>query len=287
MPELPEVETIRRDLDRKIRHKKIKRIEVRKLKIVRGSVADFKCALLGKSFVHVERRAKLLIFKISSGKKFLLIHLKMTGQLIYESGCSTIAGGHGWPPLDRRLPSRYSHVIFTFRDGSRLFFNDLRQFGYLQLVDRATKDKIIAGYGLEPLTREFTLPRFAQVFRGKKTWLKALLLNQGLIAGIGNIYADEICHAAGMRPTRKVSTLKAADIKRLYAASQKILRKAVEKRGTTFSDYVDADGRTGNYLRYLKVYDRAGKKCLSCKKGIIKKIKIGSRGTHYCPVCQK
>lgn len=287
MPELPEVETIRRDLDAKIRHKKIRRIEVRKLKIVRGSVAVSQRALLGKSFARVERRAKLLIFEVSSGEKFLLIHLKMTGQLIYESGCSTIAGGHGWPPLDRRLPSRYSHVIFTFRDGSRLFFNDLRQFGYLQLVDRATKDKIIAGYGLEPLTREFTLPRFAQVFRGKKTRLKALLLNQGLIAGIGNIYADEICHAAGMRPTRKVSTLKAADIKRLYAASQKILRKAVEKRGTTFSDYVDADGRTGNYLRYLKVYDRAGKKCLSCKKGIIKKIKIGSRGTHYCPVCQK
>lgn len=287
MPELPEVETIRRDLDRRIRYKKIKRIDVRKLKIVRGSVPVFKRALLGKSFARVDRRAKLLIFKISLGEKFLLIHLKMTGQLIYESGRATIAGGHGWPPLDRRLPSKYSHVIFTFRDGSRLFFNDLRQFGYLQLVDRATKDKIIAGYGLEPLTSEFTLPRFAQIFRGKKTALKALLLNQGLIAGIGNIYADEICHAAGMRPTRKVSTLKAADIKRLYIASQEILRRAVEKRGTTFSDYVDADGRTGNYLRYLKVYGREGQKCLTCWQGIIKKIKIGSRGTHYCPICQK
>lgn len=287
MPELPEVETIKRALGKKIRHKKIKRLDVRKLKIVRGSVSVFKRTLLGQCFSRIDRRAKLLIFEISGGNKFLLIHLKMTGQLIYESGRTTIAGGHSWPPLDRRLPSKYSHVIFTFRDGSRLFFNDLRQFGYLQLVDRATKDKIIAGYGLEPLTREFTLPRFAQVFRGKKTWLKALLLNQGLIAGIGNIYADEICHAAGMRPTRKVSTLKAADIKRLYAASQEILRKAVEKRGTTFSDYVDADGRTGNYLRYLKVYDRAGKKCLTCKKGTIIKIKIGSRGTRYCPACQK
>ncbi len=287
MPELPEVETIRRDLDAKIRHQKIKRIDVRKLKIVRGLVADFKRALLGQNFSRIDRRAKLLIFKVSSGEKFLLIHLKMTGQLIYESGRVTVAGGHSWPPLDRRLPSKYSHVIFTFRDGSRLFFNDLRQFGYLQLVDRATKDKIITGYGLEPLTREFTLPRFARVFRGKKTRLKSLLLNQSLMAGIGNIYADEICHAAGVRPTRKGSTLKAADITRLYAASQRILCRAVEKRGTTFSDYVDADGRTGNYLRYLKVYDREGKKCLTCKKGVIKKIKIGSRGTHYCPVCQR
>lgn len=287
MPELPEVETIRRDLDRRIRHQKIKRIEVRKLKIVRGSVPAFKRALRGQSFNRIDRRAKLLVFAIAGGKKFLLIHLKMTGQLIYQSRRELVAGGHNWPPLDRRLPNKYSHVILTFRDGSRLFFNDLRQFGYLQLVDRATKDSLVAGYGLEPLAREFTLAKFAGIFRRRHTRLKAVLLNQSLIAGIGNIYADEICHAAGMRPSRKVSTLTAAEIKRLYHASQKILRLAVEKRGTTFSDYVDADGRTGNYLRHLKVYGREGQKCLTCRKGVIKKIKIGSRGTHYCPTCQK
>lgn len=287
MPELPEVETIRRDLNRRIGHKKIKQVEVRKLKMVRGRVRDFRKTLLGRSFGRVDRRAKLLIFSVAGADRYLLIHLKMTGQLIYESRREIVAGGHGWPPLDRRLPNKYSHVIFTFTDGSRLFFNDLRQFGYLQLVDRASRDKIVAGYGLEPLTREFTLPNFAKVFQGRKTRLKTVLLNQALIAGIGNIYADEICHRAGLKPTRPASTLTAAEIKRLYLASRKVLCRAVEKRGTTFSDYVDADGRTGNYLRYLKVYGRAGKKCMTCKRGIIKKIKMGSRGTHFCPHCQR
>ncbi len=287
MPELPEVETIRRDLNSRISHKTIRQIEVRKLKMIRGSARDFRRRLLGHSFSRVDRRAKLLIFEVAGQQCFLLIHLKMTGQLIYESRRDVVAGGHSWPPIDRRLPSKYSHVIFTFSDGSRLFFNDLRQFGYLQLVDKNAKDKIVANYGLEPLTSEFTWPKFHSVFRGKQTVLKTVLLNQALIAGIGNIYADEICHAASVRPTRKVSTLTISELKRIFSASQRILRRAVAKRGTTFSDYVDADGRTGNYLQYLKVYNREGEKCLTCKKSIIKKIKIGSRGTHYCPVCQK
>lgn len=287
MPELPEVETIRRDLSKRICRKKIVKIEIRKPKIVRGSAESFRKSLVGRSFSRVDRRAKLLILSVAGGHDFLLIHLKMTGQLIYESGRETVAGGHSWPPLDRRLPNKYSHVIFHFADRSKLFFNDLRQFGYVQLVTPAERNRVISRYGLEPLTNKFTLADFTRGVRGRAARLKSVLLNQEIIAGIGNIYADEICHAAGVRPGRRAATLTLPEIKRLFEAAGKILRRAVEKRGTTFSDYVDADGRTGNYVRYLKVYQRDGEKCRTCHRGIIKKIKIGSRGTHFCPVCQK
>ncbi len=287
MPELPEVETIRRDLNRKICHKTIKQVTICKGKVIRGKARDLQRYLIGKSFSRVGRRAKLLIFDLVDGEKSLLIHLKMTGQLIYKAKRETVAGGHSWPPPDRRLPNKYSHVFFVFSDGSRLYFNDLRQFGYLQLVDGREKEKIKSAYGLEPLTPSFTFPAFKDALSLRKTRLKSVLLNQQVIAGIGNIYADEICHAAHLRPDRVAATLKLFELKALYTACQKILDKAIAKRGTTFSDYVDADGQTGNYVKYLRVYQCDGRRCRTCQKGIIKRIKIGSRGTHYCPVCQK
>ncbi|MBU1178356.1 bifunctional DNA-formamidopyrimidine glycosylase/DNA-(apurinic or apyrimidinic site) lyase [Patescibacteria group bacterium] len=286
MPELPEVETIRRDLQRKIVGKKIARIQVCKPKIIKGSKTALNKTLTGNFFTKINRRGKLLILELKKGEKFLLIHLKMTGQLIYQAQGKVTAGGHGWPQIDK-LPNKYSHIIFTFVDRSQLFFNDLRQFGYMKLVDENELQEVLKKFGIEPLTKGFTWTNFQQVMAGKKTSLKAVLLNQKLIAGIGNIYADEICFRAGVRPSRAVNKLSSAELRKIFNSCNIILKQAIKYRGTTFNDYVDADGNKGNFISRLKVYQRAGKKCQRCRRSVIEKIKIAGRGTHYCPRCQE
>ncbi|MFH2104905.1 MAG: bifunctional DNA-formamidopyrimidine glycosylase/DNA-(apurinic or apyrimidinic site) lyase [Parcubacteria group bacterium] len=286
MPELPEVETIRRDLQRKIVGKKITEVKVRKLKIVKGSQPAFRRALIGNSFAKISRRGKLLILELKKGEKYLLIHLKMTGQLIYQARGQIIAGGHGWPQIGK-LPNKYSHIIFTFADRSQLFFNDLRQFGYMKLVGDEELSAILEKFGIEPLTKNFTWANFRHALAGKKTSLKAVLLNQKLIAGIGNIYVDEICFRAGVRPSRAVNKLSSAELRKIFNSCNIIIKQAIKYRGTTFNDYVDADGNKGNFISRLKVYQRAGEKCQRCRRGVIKKTRLAGRGTHYCPQCQK
>ncbi len=287
MPELPEVETIRRDLATKLVRKKITDVVVRKDKIVRGSTEKFKKELVGKTFWKIDRRGKLLIFDITRTDTFLLVHLKMTGQLIYQARGKRVAGGHPWPALDVKLPDKHTHIIITFADKSKLYFNDLRQFGFMQLVDEKQKDLVIAKFGIEPLTKDFTKDNFSKIFKNRRAPLKAVLLNQNLIAGLGNIYADEICFAAGVRPTRRVDRLTKAEIDRLYGATEQVIRCAIKYRGTTFSNYVDARGESGNFVAKLMVYGRGGENCRKCNQFKIKKIKSAGRGTHYCPGCQK
>lgn len=286
MPELPEVETIRRGLNKRIAGLTIKSVQVRKARIVKGSVKNFKAALSGNVILKFSQRGKLLIAALKSGQ-FLLVHLKMTGQLIYQRGKDIVASGHSFRGMDWRLPNRHTHIIFSFRDGSRLFFNDLRQFGYMKIIDKQELKKELAKFGIEPLTKEFSLKQFRNIFSHKKTAVKTLLMNQGFIAGLGNIYADEVCFYAKVKPNRRVQTLNVAEAERLHRGCKIILSKAVKARGTTFSDYVDADGRQGGFIKYLKVYGRKGEKCQRCRQGIIAKIKQGGRGTHYCPYCQK
>lgn len=286
MPELPEVETIRRDLSQKILHKKITKVEVKKKRIVKGDTKKFVQILVGNKFVSLGRVGKLLILTLDRNKYNLLIHLKMTGQLIYCHQGHFVAGGHSLPKIGDSLPNKYSHVIFTFADNSRLFFNDMRQFGYLQLVNQSELDKITKKYGIEPLTADFKPESLKQIVKKRTAPIKAVLLNQQLISGIGNIYADEILFATGIRPTRKASTLSDHEIKKIFLASQKIIKAAIKFRGTTFNDYVDADGNIGSFVKFLKVYGRKDKKCPRCK-GIVKKIKVAGRGTHYCSACQK
>ena len=281
MPELPEVETIRRGLSNKILNKKIVKVEITKDNLVRNKLEDFLSVVNNNQVSKIDRIGKLLILHLKDG--YLLIHLKMTGQLIYVWKNELVAGGH--LQEIEELPNKYSHIIFNFVDGSKLFFNDMRQFGYLQLV--TNKEEIVKKYGIEPLTKDFTLENFKKVFKNRKGILKALLLNQNLLAGIGNIYADEIRFRAKVRPSRKVNTLNKKEVEELYKACQYIIKKAVEKKGTTFSDYKDTSGKAGNFVQYLKVYGRKDKRCLRCKKADIKKITVAGRGTHFCPNCQK
>lgn len=286
MPELPEVETIRQGLRQNVLAKQIIAVEVKKKNIVKNPKKYFVDFLQNQHFVDVSRIGKLLIFHLKNKDYFLLIHLKMTGQLIYQDKKQTLAGGHSGPKITD-LPNKYSHVIFHFTSGVKLFFNDLRQFGYLKIVDQKEKEKIVAQFGIEPLQTNFTYQNFLKIFKNKRISVKALLLNQKLIAGLGNIYVDEVCHQAGVLPQRLVNTLKAEDIQKLFKACQKIIKLAISKRGTTFSDYRDTDGKSGNFSDYLKVYGRGGEACLTCRQESLKKIKLNGRGTTFCTVCQQ
>jgi len=285
MPELPEVETIRKDLQEVLRGQKISAVHVRKKKMIKSNLRTFGGSLRNRRIKSVRRRGKLLIFSFDEVDQCLLVHLKMTGQLIYVDKKKVVAGGHGFPLLNE-LPNKYSHVVMSFVGGARLFFNDMRQFGYMKIVSADELKEILVGYGVEPLTNDFTKEVLGQVLQGRKTALKNVLLDQKAIAGLGNIYVDEACFAAGIRPMRKADKLSKGEAKKLEQAVKRILRSAIKHRGTTFGDYRDGLGGEGNFVKRLKVYGRAGMKCKRCRQGLIKKIKVGGRGTSYCPICQ-
>ena len=285
MPELPEVETIKKDLEKKILQKKIIKIEVLKPNLIKNKLNYFLKTIKNNAFLSMKRIGKLMILELKD-QQYLLIHLRMTGQLVYKDNKKIIAGGHNYPKIND-LPNKYSYIIFTFLDKSKLFFNDLRQFGYLKIVTKEEKDKIIKEYGLDLLASNFTLNNFLSLFAEKRSILKGFLLNQKIIAGIGNIYADEICFRARVLPQRKIDSLDKKDLINLYKATNYIINKAVQKKGTTFDSYCDSEGQAGNYYQYLKVYKKENNKCLRCKEREIIKIKVAGRGTRYCSFCQK
>lgn len=291
MPELPEVETIRQDLLTKILNKKIIAVEVYNKKSVGGNPKSFIKTLKGDSIISIDRRGKLLVWHFKKGKDALLVHLKMTGQLIYErkikNKVEIVAGGHKMSEKDLdALPNQWTRAAFVFADEGELFFNDLRMFGYMKLAGQDAVEKALKKFGPEPLEKQFTWGYFKLLFKKRKaTTLKAMLLNQELIAGLGNIYVDEACWCAGVRPARRVGGVTEAEQKKLFDCIPKILREALKHRGTTFRNFLDSNGKKGNYTDFLKVYDRDGEACKRCG-AIIKKTKAAGRGTHYCPICQ-
>jgi len=293
MPELPEVETIRRDLAAHLLGKKIKSVTVLNPKTVGISPDDFIKSLSGSFFIDILRRGKLLIFKLKKPDTYLLVHLKMTGQLIYLSDSSTVSGGHSLSShsfekaVGGELPNKYTRVIISFSDKSNLFFNDLRKFGYMKLVNQAELDAFIfKNYGPEPLDNNFILSDFIATLKKRRRNIKSVLLDQKIVAGLGNIYVDEVLFAAGVRPMRMASELTKGEVTKIFQVIPKILTLSIKHRGTTFSNYVDSKGKRGNFSSLLQVYGRGKEKCLKCSSAIIK-TKIAGRGTHYCPHCQK
>lgn len=284
MPELPEVETIRRDLIKQVLNKKIKKVIIKKSRLVKNPDNFFIKNLVGNKIVAIDRIGKLIIFVLQN-KLYLLTHLKMTGQLIYIKKKMRTVGGHSYKSDPMNYPNKYTYVVIEFTDNSNLYFNDMRTFGYMQIVNEKELELIKTKFGIEPLTKNFTFANWEKLFSNKKTNLKALLLNQQLIAGIGNIYADEICFAAKIRPTRQVNKLTKQEIRELFNQTKKIIRQAINQRGTTFNNYVDTLGRKGNFVKHLQVYGRNNDKCKICQT-TIKKIKLAGRGTHFCPQCQ-
>ncbi len=284
MPELPEVETIVRDLEKKLRHKKITGLESLDIKVFQLTPGQVK-KIIGKKIKEVRRRAKMII--IDLGDDFLVIHLKMTGQLVLKTRSGLIAGGHPIINAGNELPNKFTRVIFKFSGANALFFNDVRRFGWIRLISKDDFLKLDKSFGAEPLAPGFTLEYFKRALSGKKkTSIKQALLEQGLIAGIGNIYADEALFLAGLRPFRRVKSLKSKEMEKLWRVIPGLLKKAIKYRGTSFSDYVDALGRRGNFIKFLRVYGRAGEKCFRCG-GAVEKMKLGGRSTHWCGRCQK
>ncbi len=281
MPELPEVETIRRQLKREIVGKTIKRATTDTPKMVRGNLK----AVQGKKVEDIDRRAKILIWRLA-GKKGILFHLKLTGQLIFvDATGQKFGGGHPVPPLNQPVPNKTTHITFEFSDGSHLYFNDVRKFGWIMVgeLDKLFHSPEITQLGIEPLSREFTEEKLKQLLARKKTRIKQLLMDQNVIAGIGNLYSDEILWQAKIAPTRPANQIKPQEVKVLYRAIKEILQKGIEAGGASDNVYVDTTGRPGTFMRYAHVYHQ--KKCSRCG-GPVKTAKLGGRTAHWCPRCQ-
>ncbi len=266
MPELPEVETIKRDLEKIILGKKITEVCVHNPKVIRNISPDkFKKDLAGMTFKNILRKAKVLILELSNGKS-LVIHLKMTGQLVYP--------GDG----------KKSRVSFKLSDGKMLDFNDQRLFAELRLLDDWRSLKFIQGLGPEPF--DLTMDRFKDMLASKKTKIKPLLMNQTFISGIGNLYAAEALFRAKIHPGRPALSLSEKEKEILFKEIKDTLSEAIKYKGSSVDQYVQLSGKNGDYVKYHKVYGREGKPCLVCKASV-ERISLGGRGTYFCSKCQK
>ncbi len=298
MPELPEVENLRMGLEKAIVGQKVLKVEVRKPKLVSGNgtlrtasskkVREFEQDIKGEKFIAVERRAKNLIFKLSHDK-IIIAHLKMTGQFVFKpkSG-KQVLGGHPIEISESKLPNKHTHIIFTLENGM-LYYNDTRMFGYVLYYpsrDAFEKENHFKSYGKEPLDTSFTVKYFTETLKNKKGKIKTVLLNQDVVTGVGNIYADESLFEAGIIPTRNASTLTKNEIEKLHKAIIRILKKAIEVGGSSVATYRLLDNSQGNYAREHKVYGKAGKPCVKCGK-LLSKILVQNRTTIFCPKCQK
>ncbi len=274
MPELPEVETIRRQLEKEIKGATIKNVVVRSAKPLNVSSKKFIAAVRGEKIKEVDRRAKLLIFKLSNQKN-ILFHLKMTGRMLLAE--------------KNAKPTKHTHIVFELSGSRNLFFEDYRRFGFVKLLEKKDSEKYLEGqgYGPEPMTKDFNYKIMKEcLLAHKNKKIKQVLMEQKCVAGIGNIYAAEICFFAGVYPERKIGGIKEPELKKIFDGTKKILEMAIVNRGTSADSYVDAYGKQGTFVPKLKVYGRDGEKCLRCG-GIIKKIKSAGRGTYFCPSCQK
>jgi formamidopyrimidine-DNA glycosylase len=290
MPELPEIETIRRGLVESVLQRPILEVAVNDAHALRTGKKRFVSSLQGKKIADIRRRGKMLIFVLGEGPgkstgEFLLARLGMTGRLVQFGPEDALWGSESYREKDS-YSHRHCRIILRFKGGHILYFCDPRKFGYREIVNEKGLMEKLRKFGPEPLEKGFTLSALRDILKGRKTRIKALLLNQACIAGIGNIYADEVLFDAGILPTRIAGSLTEEETRALYRSIRKILKKAVEKRGTSFSDYVDASGKEGGYQKSLKIYGRKGQACKGCE-GKVQHAVVAGRGTNYCPVCQK
>ena len=288
MPELPEVETVRRGLHELIIGRVVKKVVYDTAKSFPNAPADVDRFLIGSTITDVRRRAKVLMIDLSTNYT-LVIHLKMTGQLVFRASDVAFGAGHPNDSLIGELPDRSTRVTFTFADGSHLYFNDQRKFGWVKLIPTIEVPNIdfMKKVGPEPLEADFTPEQFAARFKRRaKSPIKAALLDQTVIAGVGNIYADESLWGAKIHPLRKVATITDAEFDKLYDELRDVMNLAIAKGGSTDKNYVNAEGKRGSYMDFARVFRREGLPCPRCGT-IIVKFKAAGRGTHICPNCQK
>ena len=289
MPELPEVETIRLGLEKYLVGCKIIDVEIKIPKMLAGSAKQ----IIGAKIIGLKRIGKGLIIELDNDF-VLAIHLKMTGQLIYQD--SRIKGPTLSPKIGGpTLPTKYSHIIFTLDNGSFLYYNDLRQFGWVKVVrkDELIQIPFFKEMGPEPPVAKamggqapLNLSKFIEILGKSNTAIKVLIMDQKKIGGIGNIYANEALFKAKIDPRRSAKQITPEEAKRLYEATIYVLKKSLEYGGSSDENFVNALGQEGNYQKHALVYGREGEKCPDCNSRV-QKIKLGGRGTYFCPKCQK
>lgn len=284
MPELPEVETVRRKLARVLPGRTVVGVDVRLPRTVRNAAPEeFKALVRGRTFADVQRRGKYLLLSFGEASsngaasadgqiEALVVHLRMTGRLTVSPGDA---------PLDP-----YTRVVFTLDEGVQLRFADVRTFGTIHVVgDGRHGPPGLDELGPEPLDDAFTPEVLAAALAGRRAPVKAVLLDQRRVAGLGNIYVDETLYDAGIHPRRPGGQLTDEEVVRLHEGIRAVLREAIDKGGTTVRDYVDGNGSPGGFQKYLRVYGRSGEPCGRCG-GRIEKLRVAGRGTHVCPRCQ-
>jgi len=310
MPELPEVTVITEQLNKKLRGLVLESVKYdwpKKFDWGKYSIKDLK----RKKVEKVERIGKIVVISLANGQlgnwaigdkskkpnslktqqpknPSILIHLKLTGQLIYQDAKTRIAGGHPIPPLNLAVPNKTTRVTFAFTNGGYLYFNDIRKFGWVKIIENEeskVKEAIGMKLGPDPLKIGYEEFRDRLAKRGQAR-IKKLLMDQMFIAGIGNIYSDEALWRAKIHPKRSVASLKPLEIRKLYEGIRESLKLAIEKGGSSVNAYVDSGGERGLYLSYAKAYHMTGKPCARCKTSIVRE-KMDSRSAHFCPKCQK
>lgn len=281
MPELPEVETIRRGLESFIKNAKITKVKV----LCDKSFIGPKELVENQTIKNIRRKGKALLLDLENNIT-MMIHLRMTGQLIFR-GDESFAGGHPTDSFFAELPDKQTRVIFELENGT-LFFNDQRKFGFVKVLETAEveNDKFIKALAKEPW--DITFDEFKKnLMCHKSAPIKAVILDQKVIAGLGNIYADEALYYAKIHPKHATGTLTDADIKNILEGAKTVMQASIDSGGSTMKTYVKADGTKGDYLRlFAKVFRREGEPCERCGTEIVK-IRVAGRGTHICPKCQK
>lgn len=268
MPELPEVETIKNELSRWVVGHSFTEATILDAKLVPdGAIEEIRLGLIGQMIERLERRGKYLIFRLSNGKS-LIIHLRMTGVLL----------------LDPQTTDRYARAIFRLSNNRRLVFSDRRRLGVMRLAENA--DAITGKLGPEPLEDDFTPDVLKQRLRKHHVPIKAALINQAVVAGIGNMYADEALFAARIHPLREADTLSSQEVETLFHCIQTVLREAIENQGASVDAYLRPDGKQGTAHFYFKVAHRKGEPCPACGTSIERIEVVGKRGTYFCPSCQ-
>jgi formamidopyrimidine-DNA glycosylase len=308
MPELPEVQTVVAELNKRLKGRIIKRIEVRMPKVIsvgpqtvsnirdvtQKMVNQFVKLLTGRKFLSVRRRGKMLIFDVD-GPLSMLAHLKMTGQFIFEDKAARVKTGSQYKILNKKtaplvkLPSKFTHVVFHFTDSSVLYYNDVRQFGYIRVVEDkdASLVKEFHEYGPEPLDKLFIFDVFKDSLKNrKKIPIKLALMDTKVVVGIGNIYSDEILYHAKIRPDRQVGSLKEKELKAVFDQIKPVLRMGIKYKGSSVGDFIRTDGKWGSMGKHHFVYGKKNQACQVCGTMILSK-KLGGRTASFCPKEQK
>jgi formamidopyrimidine-DNA glycosylase len=281
MPELPEVETIARRLSSILLHKSPRSIEVLREKSFRGDPQ----LLIGRSITEISRRSKIIRLHFE-GNLNLLVHLKMTGQLIYVDTHQRLGGGHPTADWVQNLPSKHTRVVIDLTDEATLFFNDMRVFGWLKLVTDGEVQSEFARLGPDINDPTLRADYLYQKFQRRSLAIKQVIMDNAVVCGVGNIYACDALNLARLHPSRPAKSLTKVEVGRLLESAQTVIERGIELGGATVDNYKQVDGFAGKYQDAVLVYGRAGEPCLNCNAPL-QKIKLGGRGTYFCPECQE